>query len=685
MTLAYSTRSFGAFIRTAAAAAVLAACGAAPAQVLNFNLTLDGSQEVPPNSSTATGLGTATLDLSNNLFSWNFSYSGLSAPETGAHFHAAAPLCQSAGVVIPLPPGSPKVGSQVVTNIQRDQIIQGLWYANIHTTNFPGGEIRGQVEPAPIADPIPGSIALSEHTLGLSLVADGMTAPNWATNAPGVAGRLFVSDQVGTIWNVDLATGAKSVFHDVSGRLVSLGIFGPGTFDERGLLGIAFHPQYASNGLLYTYTSEPFDPNGPPPDFTTMPPDVDPNHQTIIAEWRVNNPSNPDATVDPNSVRVLMRIDQPQFNHNAGCLNFGPDGMLYIALGDGGNADDQDTGVDPFGVPVRGHGCKGNGQDINTILGSLLRIDPQGNNSGNGQYGNPADNPFVGRDGLDEIWAYGLRNPFRFSFDRQTGDCYVGDVGQNHIEEVNLVESGQNLGWNLREGTFRFVRNGAARGYAASPDGMIDPGLTDPIAQYDHDEGISVIGGFVYRGSAMPWLRGTYVFAEFAQQFNNDGRLFHLDSNSAINEFKMVGGGEIDFFILGMGQDADGEIYVLANNTGVPFESTGMLIRLTAPVSLVASGSCPGRMTLTASGNTPGGTVAFVRATGVGSQRIPNNNPCAGTILGLNQTATLVGTRTADAQGVATISGTVPPIACGRIFVQAIDVQTCLTSNVRGL
>jgi len=677
--------SFAAVRRLAAEAVVLGACGLAHAQVLNFTLTLDGSQEVPVNSSTATGLGTATLDLSSNLFSWNFAYSGLSSNETASHFHAAAPLCQTAGVVITLPLGSPKIGSQVVTAPQRDEIIQGWWYVNVHTTMFPGGEIRAQVEPAPIADPIPDPIPTSPHTLGLRVVADGMTAPNWATPAPGVPGRLFVTDQPGIIWNVNLITGAKSVFHDVSSRLVSLGIFGPGSFDERGLLGLAFHPNYASNGLLYSYTSEPFDPNGPPPDFSTMPEGTPPNHQSIIAEWRVDDPGNPDAIVDPNSVRILLRIDEPQFNHNAGCLNFGPDGMLYLSLGDGGNADDQDTGLDPFGVPVRGHGCEGNGQDIDTILGSLVRIDPQGNNSANGQYGNPADNPFVGRDGLDEIWAYGLRNPFRFSFDAATGQCYVGDVGQNHIEEVNIVQSGDNCGWNLREGTFRFVRNGAGRGYAATREGMIDPGLTDPIAQYDHGEGLSVIGGVVYRGRSMPWMRGTYIFAEFAQQFNNDGRLFHLDSNHIIHEFQIAGGGEVDFFILGMGQDAGGEVYALANHTGVPFESTGMVIRLAAPISLTAAGPCPGQMTLTARGNTPGGTVAFARAMGIGSQQIPNGNPCAGTLLGLNQTAMLVGTRTADGQGVAAISGNVPANACGRIFVQAIDVQTCLTSNVLGI
>jgi hypothetical protein len=214
---------------------------------------------------------------------------------------------------------------------------------------------------------------------------------------------------------------------------------------------------------------------------------------------------------------------------------------------------------------------------------------------------------------------------------------------------------------------------------------MIDPGLTDPIAQYDHDEGISVIGGFVYRGSAMPWLNGTYIFAEFGQQFNNDGRLFHLDANNGIQEFRIAGGGEIDFFILGMGQDANGELYALANNTGVPFDTTGKLVRLTAPVSLSVTGSCPGAVTAMASNGTPGGRMAFIRAMGTGSQRIPQGNPCAGTVLGLNRTAVLVASPVANQQGSASISGNVPANACGRVFLQVLDVQTCTTSNVIGL
>jgi glucose/arabinose dehydrogenase len=224
-------------------------------------------------------------------------------------------------------------------------------------------------------------IEQSDKTILLEPVATGLTAPNWGTVAPGDDDRLFVTDQNGTLWAIDLASGNKSIFLDVSSRLVPLGAFGPGTFDERGFLGVAFHPDYQSNGLLYTYTSEPV--NGPA-DFSTMPPGTTANHQSLIIEWQVPNPSDPSSVVDPSSAREMIRIDEPQFNHDGGTLIFGQDGMLYISLGDGGNADDQGVG----------HG-DGNAQNPSNVLGSILRIDPLGSNSANGQYGIPADNPFV--------------------------------------------------------------------------------------------------------------------------------------------------------------------------------------------------------------------------------------------------------------------------------------------------
>jgi glucose/arabinose dehydrogenase len=427
-----------------------------------------------------------------------------------------------------------------------------------------------------LEDPIPQPIEKGPIQIRLETVATGMTAPNWGTVAPGcipLSGRLFVTDQDGILWNVNLATGQKSVALDVGDRLVSLGAFGPGTFDERGFLGVAFHPNYAENGLLYTYTSEP---QSAPADFSTIPAGEMPNHQSVVLEWHNPDPCNPASVVDPASARELLRIDQPQFNHNAGALVFGPDGMLYIALGDGGAADDQGLG----------HVPGGNGQDPSNILGTILRIDPSGSNSANGQYGIPADNPFVGMPGfLDEIFAYGFRNPFRFSFDSRTGEMYIADVGQNDIEEVSLGVPGGNFGWRIKEGSFCFDPNGDDPGFVFECGPGDEPeGLIDPIAEYDHDEGIAIVGGFVYRGSQIPQLGGRYVFGDFLNPPDASGRLFFLQKNNRILEFQIAGQDTLGMRLLGFGQDAFGELYVLANETGVPFGDTGVVLRL-APMA----------------------------------------------------------------------------------------------------
>ena len=431
---------------------------------------------------------------------------------------------------------------------------------------------------AQLADPIPAPVPATGEIVSLETVATGLTAPNWGTSAPGVLGRLFVTDQDGILWSIELATGNKAVFLDVSGQITALGIFGPGSFDERGLLGVAFHPGYASNGLLYTYTSEPVTGTA---DFSTMPVATVANHHAVIAEWNVPDPTNPASVVNAASERELMRIDEPQFNHNAGALNFGPDGRLYISLGDGGGADDVD-GQAFIGGPIIGHGT-GNGQDPTNPLGTILRIDPSGSNSANGQYGIPADNPFVGVGGfVDEIYAYGFRNPFRFSFDQSGGAMYIADVGQNDIEEIDIGAAGGNYGWNHKEGSFFFDPNGNDAGFVTNTDPGVPPGLIDPIAEYDHDEGIAVVGGFVYRGSDLPGLNGKYVFGDFAQSFNNDGRLFHLDGGQIV-EFQLSDRIALNLSLLGFGQDADGEVYVLANGTGTPFGSTGVVLKLAPP------------------------------------------------------------------------------------------------------
>ncbi len=426
----------------------------------------------------------------------------------------------------------------------------------------------------PLTDPIPEPIERSDIVVTLEPVLEGLTSPLWGTSAQGLRNTLFVIDQVGTLWSLDLKRGGATIVLDVKDRLVPLGAFGPGSFDERGLLGIAFHPKFRRTGLLYTYTSEPV--NGPA-DFSTMPPGVPANHQSVITEWRSSNPKDPNAPIDPSSARVLLRIDQPQFNHNAGALAFDKRGNLLIAVGDGGAADDQGPG----------HGVDGNGQDLGNPLGAILRIDPRGKNSANGQYGIPKRNPFVGvPDAVDEIFAYGFRNPFRMSVDTRTGQIWTGDVGQNDIEEVDIVKAGGNYGWNLKEGSFFFDPNEDDDGFVTDKDPGVPAGLIDPVAEYDHDEGVSVIGGFVYRGRDIKSLRGDYVFGEFASPtFSPDARLFTLDDNQ-IKELRIRGQENLGAFLFGFGQDARGELYVMTSDNIPPVGETGTVWRLRqAPLS----------------------------------------------------------------------------------------------------
>ena len=423
-------------------------------------------------------------------------------------------------------------------------------------------------------NPIPETIQKGSIRLRLKQIATGLTAPNWAIAAPGDSGHLYVGDQDGKIWRINLADSDKTVFLDLSDRLVPLGAFGEGTFDERGLLGFAFHPQFAENGLVYTYTSEPADDAS---DFSTIPEGASANHRSVIREWKLALPGLNENPVPVSTERVLLTVDQPQFNHNAGGLNFGPDGMLYVAFGDGGGADDRDGQIFAGGAII-GHGENGNGQNTANPLGSLLRIDPMGNNAANGQYGIPADNPFVGSAPvLNEIYAYGFRNPFRFSFDTVTGALVLADVGQNDIEEVNLVQPGLNYGWSTKEGSFVFDPNGDEAGFVTH--GVTTANLIDPIVQYDHDEGTAIIGGFVYRGNAMPVLQQAYIFGDVARTGEGDGRLFYTAGNEIL-ELDLTLRDEPGFWVLGFGQDAHGEIYVLGNAGGVPFGTEGSVYKL---------------------------------------------------------------------------------------------------------
>ena len=416
--------------------------------------------------------------------------------------------------------------------------------------------------PTPLTNPFPEPISQGDLRVSLKPLAEGMVAPNFGTFAPGDAAHLYISDQTGILWRIALSNGEKIVFADLSDALVPLGISGAGSYDERGLLGFAFHPNYAENGLLYTYTSEPATDNA---DF----PVANADHDSVVKVWEVAQPQDPAAR--PANPRVILRIAQPQFNHNGGGMLFDANGLLYIGLGDGGGSDDVNA----------------SGQNLQTPLGTILRIDPLGNNSRNQQYGIPSDNPFINTpNALPEIFAYGLRNPFRISLDSTTGELYAADVGQHQVEELNRIVAGGNYGWALKEGPFAFDANGEGRGFVTNAP-VEDTSLIDPVAAYDHDEGISIIGGFVYRGRHAPSpLFGSYIFGDYAKTFNNDGRLFYWQAGADIQELQLVDREALGLFVLGFAEDATGGLYVLGNTTGNTHDETGQVWRLMPDSSL---------------------------------------------------------------------------------------------------
>jgi len=423
-------------------------------------------------------------------------------------------------------------------------------------------------DPIKLEDPIQLPIFSGGLKLKLEVLTQGLTAPLWGVSAPSIDNFLYVIDQIGTIWSIDIISGDKIMIADLSTILVDIGIPEFGGFDERGLLGIAFHPLFASNNRLYTYTSQQVMANA---DFTTMPNGINANHQGVLTEWQASLSGTGGITIDMDSAREILRIDEPQFNHNGGAIAFDDNGLLYVSIGDGGGADDLD-GQDFINSTMVGHGVTGNGQNTDNILGTIIRIDPLSNNSANTNYGIPDSNPFINGAGLDEIYAFGLRNPYRLSFDSQTGALYAADVGQNDIEEINIITSGANFGWNIREGSFGFFANGNDDGYVF--DQIDTQNTINPIVEYDHDEGIAVIGGFVYRGNDYPDLQGFYVFGDY------NGRLFYINDEGTISEFQDVDTIEIGA-VLGFGQDAQGELYVLANTDGVPSGTTGSIYKIT--------------------------------------------------------------------------------------------------------
>lgn len=431
----------------------------------------------------------------------------------------------------------------------------------------------------PTPTPLLPRIGKGPVRIELQTILTGITSPMQWLPANDGTGRMFLVEQTGKIKIFNNGSLNATPFLDVTSRLVALSA----SYDERGLLSMAFHPGFAnpsSPGFrkIYTYTNEPV---AGAADFT-VPIGGAFDNQAVIAEWQVSA-GNPDV-IDPATRREVMRIDHPQSNHDGCTLAFRPsDNYLYISLGDGGAANDSGAGHNP---------TTGNGQDLTTVLGKILRIDPldpaltpssSDPASANGKYRVPISNPFVATtqpaNRVAEIYAFGLRNPFRFSFDAPSDKLIVGDVGQDHVEEVDLVEAGKNYGWNRKEGTFLFNSTTGGVSFDSSPD----PALTNPVAQYSHDDGIAVLGGFLYHGNAVLALPGKYIFGDLAAAGSVSGRLLYLDDlNSATVRELRIGYEERDlgFFLKGFGQDASGEIYVLGDTNIGPTGTTGRVLKI---------------------------------------------------------------------------------------------------------
>lgn len=443
------------------------------------------------------------------------------------------------------------------------------------------------------------SAALLGASLGLSafptlklhpVALKQIHAPTNLVPSPDGSGRTFICDQPGKIHILKNGMILPLPFLDVGGKMVPITT----SYTERGLLGMAFHPGYAdpqSPGYRKFYLNY-----SAPAATPTLNPSTPQNHVSVISEFQVSV-SNPDLA-DPLSERIVLTTGRPQSNHNGGQLEFGSDGFLYFGSGDGGSADDNNAGhTGGSATNPRPNGILGNGQDRRTLLGKILRIDPlDPDGVGPLTYTTPQGNPFVGQiqdftnGALDgpmrgEIYAYGLRNPWRFCFDKRpggSGRLFCGDVGQGKVEEINLVTSGGNYGWRYREGTFDFdplmVTNQVA------PASSIDP-----VAQYSHPStvignpalpqlGVSITGGFVYRGAAIPALVGKYLFGDYGSTGSgNQGRFMGLEetdpgSFTLTTAVPMVGGNPIAQRLLTFGEDAAGEIHVGTKTNIGPLE-----------------------------------------------------------------------------------------------------------------
>ena len=458
------------------------------------------------------------------------------------------------------------------------------------------------------ADVLP-SIQMGTISITLNPIVTGLAAPDYAINAPGDASRLFIVEQKGQLLVLQNGSLLPTPALDIA-SLISTSFNPANANDERGLLGLAFHPGFSTPGspgfqTLYTFGSQPIPP-------ATSPTYVAPNgasqgFKTVVNEWKLSL-TDPNV-IDPASRREVISFGKNANNHNGGTIAFGPDGFMYLGLGDGGNANDVGAShIEPGG----------NAQNLTTPLGKMLRFDPlnpilnpgsPNPVSGNGQYRIPTTNPFQGAGQVPEIYAYGLRNPYRFSFDPLNGQLIAADVGQNTVEEIDRIVLGGNYGWAVKEGDFLFNRTTGPGGNAGtvgvrspgSPAGLIDP-ITGTLGtlEYDHGDGISITGGFVYRGSLIPELFGKYVFGDLALHNlppRADGRLFYADLDTGvINEFRLPQFATTylpnGLTVHGFGQDANGELYALATNT--PANGTGGVLYAIVPEPSTAAFACIG-------------------------------------------------------------------------------------------
>ncbi|MCC7204841.1 MAG: PQQ-dependent sugar dehydrogenase [Phycisphaeraceae bacterium] len=437
--------------------------------------------------------------------------------------------------------------------------------------------VHGQTTNNPLADPVAPSGLRVELRNYLAAPPSSAGRPiarlNYLSPAPDGSARLFVNDMRGKLWAIDVSNpqSPQIIPQPVLDLATAPGASLLTSSGETGFSSFAFHPDFAAPGaagfgkLYVTYdssdTSRPVD--YPSPGGTS--------HHSVIEEWTID-PGDPNHA-DPGTRRQVLRIGQPYSNHNVGLIAFNPNslpgdadhGKMYIAVADGG------SGGDPYNVA----------QNLHSPLGKILRIDPLA--SGSSNYTVPADNPFVGQDALGEIWAYGLRNPHRFSWDPValggSGAMFISDIGQSCLEEINLGAAGADYGWRIREGTFATVPGNTTVVSTIPPVDTIP--LTYPVAQYDHSEGNAIVGGFVYRGSAIPNLVGKYVFGDLVR-----GRLFYFgldemlpDGQTPIHELTLIHNGQPRTLLQVLGNDsradlrfgigADGEIYVLTKRDGM--------------------------------------------------------------------------------------------------------------------